>query len=97
MLYGSNPHECDATLTHLRLTRRPESHLTPNTFAVALKSRGVLIAPFVEGTVRAVTHVNVSAEDVTYALRVVSEVLKEAEAGCDVEAQASVKSPYGEW
>lgn len=50
--------------------------------------------PFVEGTVRAVTHVNISTRGLEKALQAVKETLegrpKSAENG-------HTKSPYGDW
>ena len=53
-----------------------------------------MMIPFVEGTVRAVTHVNISTKDVTKALQAVKEVLKEAP---KTPENGQTKSPYGDW
>ena len=73
---------------------RPQSNYTPASFAVALQSKGVMMIPFVEGTVRAVTHVNISTKDVHKALQAVREVLKEAPKSLE---NGHTKSPYGDW
>ena len=54
-----------------------------------------MMIPFVEGTVRAVTHVNISEEDVHKALQEVKAVLKEHPK--HLENGGSIKSPYGDW
>jgi hypothetical protein len=55
--------------------------------------------PFVEGTVRAVTHNNVNAADVQTALAAVHEVLQHCPKGDSAAGNGSppVKSPYGDW
>lgn len=76
---------------------RPESNFTPATFAIALQAKGVLMVPFVEGTVRAVTHNDVSSADVDAALAAVNDVLQHCP-DCDANGNgAAVKSPYGDW
>ena len=76
---------------------RPESHLSPAAFSVALEAKGVLMIPFVEGTVRAVTHVDVTEEDVQTALEKVRELLKKTAESGHKAIDITVKSPYGEW
>ena len=53
-----------------------------------------MMIPFVEGTVRAVTHVNISTKDVNKALQAVKEVLKDAPKTLE---NGHTKSPYGDW
>ena len=53
--------------------------------------------PFVEGTVRAVTHVDVTEEDVQTALEKVRELLQETAESGHKTVNTAVKSPYGEW
>ena len=82
-----------------RCARRPEAHTSPAAFAVALKSRGVLVAPFVGGSLRAVTHVDVSEDDVHFAVQTIASVLEETSRAGPTSngSNGSVKSPYGEW
>ena len=72
---------------------RPESNYSPASFALALQSRNVMMIPFVGDSIRAVTHVNISEEDVHTALEAVKAVLEE----CPKENGTATKSPYGDW
>ena len=54
-----------------------------------------MMVPFVGDTIRAVTHVDVHADQLRFVLDSVSEVL--AEGGGQQQNGSSIKSPYGDW
>jgi len=70
------PLDPDRTVTNFVLFRLAPG-LDRGAFLAALEARGVLLVPYQDGQVRAVTHFGIEADDIDHVLDVVREVLGE--------------------
>jgi len=69
-----NAHEIETNMVMIDIS---ELGISSQAFADLLKQRGVLLFPWCEQQVRAVTHIGIEEEDILFACRVIKEVIKD--------------------